>query len=581
MTSMAWQRRTPDTIADADTDTVLSAFARTVDACGDQPALSVKREGLWRTQTWAGYADYAARIAAGLRHQGVKRGDHVVLLMANSPAFYWVDMACLLVGAIPVSVYNSPAVDRLAYILQDCRPALIVAEDEARLRYVRDAIVEADIASVVVCVEGESDGVLGLDQLLTSEPVDLHEAVAAAKPADYAVMLYTSGTTGEPKGVPLTHRNMIFAVQSFTARAGTLLTGEVQVSYLPMAHIGERFATHYFHLVHGSHVYCCSQMAELPQVLRDARPHMYFGAPRMWEMLYVVIQQQLAGDGELAARFAAERANAALPREAVPAVLAAFGVDRVRVALVGSAPLPGHIHDFWLSLGVPLSDCYGQTETSGMGAWNPRDIVQGTVGTPTPGVHVRIDETGEIQQYGAQVFGGYYNRAQKTQAAFTEDGWFRTGDLGRFDGAGNLVVWGRQGDMIVPTSGHNVHPAAIETALVRHPQIAQVCVVGTRRPHLAAIVLPAPADAMNASGGEDIRREEIAAAIATLNETLPGAERVRQFYVVEDHWSLDSDVLTATGKMKREGVQRRYAEEIELMYAEVQSAGAWSDTAPN
>lgn len=563
---------TADMIADPDVDTIVSVFARTVEAYGDRPAISEKTADGWRSQTWSEYADHAARIAAGLRAQGVRAGDRVVLLMQNSPEFYWTDIACLLIGAIPVSVYNSPAVDRLAHILRDAAPAAVVAHDATRLGYARAALSGLDLAPVVIGVEPHADTAVILADLLASAPVDVAAAASAADGSDVAVMLYTSGTTGDPKGVPLTHRNMVFAVQSFTARAQTLLTGEVQVSYLPMAHIGERFATHYFHLAHGSHVYCCRELADLPDVVRDAHPHLYFGAPRMWEMLYGAIERRLGEDAALAERFAAERSDETLERDAIPRVLREFGLDRVRVALVGSAPLPGHVHDFWLSVGLALSDCYGQTETSGMGAWDPRDIVQGTVGTPTPGVHVRISPDGEIQQRGPQVFSGYYGAPQKTAQAFTDDGWFRTGDLGEIDERGNLVVWGRGGDMIVPTSGHNVHPSGLETVLVRHPLIAQVCVVGTRRPHLTALVLPAPDNDADAAH----THRAVAEAISELNLTLPGAERIRDFRIVDDVWSLDSDVLTATGKMKRAGVHARYAGLIDDMYADAPTAGAWA-----
>lgn len=567
---------------------MVSLFRDSVSNRGGSSALRYEIDGGWRTLKWAEYGRRAASFAAGLQNLGVKKGDHVILLIRNRPEFHIADVGAMLIGAVPVSVYNSPSVERLADIMEDCSAVACIVDEPAFCDRVLAAAGLHGLDPAIIAVHPgtatEAPGrVTAFADLLDMHPLALDDCAQQVGPSDTALMLYTSGTSGPPKGVPLTHRNLVFAVRTFGQRSGVPLSGKRQLSYLPMAHIGERFATHYAHIASGSEVTCCPDMAALYRILADTRPHMLFGAPRLWELLHARVTDELKEDPAVAAAFeqalSRRRTGPPHPRDdaLIRSVLTRFGLDKIQVAIVGSAPLPLHIHEFWLACGLPLADYYGQTETTGMGSWDPNNIVPGTVGRPLEGMEMRISTDGEIEVRGPALFSGYYKDAEKTARSFTVDGWFRTGDSGRFDDAGNLIYGGRRNDVVVPTSGHNVSPSPIESALSRHYLVAYVCVVGTGRPHVGAVIVldtNAATEWVRSRGipaGERIEdvpelHSEIHAWIAEVNADLPGAERLRSHVLVTDTWDLDSTVLTATGKMKRAGVAGRYAGLIEAMY---------------
>jgi len=538
--------------------TLLDAFARTAAAYPDVPAVR------WGEQvmTWGQYAERACAVAAGLAALGVRRGDHVVLLLRNRPEFYLADLACLLLGAVPVSVYLSPAVEPLAAVLASCEPVAVVAETAAfadRARAAASSIAAAGAQLIVVDQAAAAD-TLPFGPLLQTGPASLAGAVAAAQPGDTATMLYTSGTTGNPKGVPLTHANLMSAAATLSARMGVSLAGCRQLSYLPMAHIGERLATHYLHLIQGSTVTCCPDLADFPAVLRQTSPHLLFGAPRMWERLQAGVAARLAAPGQPVTRD----------------LLAGFGLADLRTAIVGSAPLPRHVHEFWLDAGIPLANCYGQTESCGVGTWDPHDIVLGTCGKPFGGTEIGFTADGEILVRGPALFGGYYRDPAATARAVDAGGWYHSGDLGQLDAGGNLVLGGRQDDVLVPTSGHNVQPAPIEASLARIDCVGHAMAIGHGRPYLTALLVLDPEETAAWAGKAGVSPEVaaghlgllalIADGVEAVNAGLPGAERIRRHAVVTGPWPLASDLLTATGKMRRGGVARRYADVIETLY---------------
>jgi long-chain acyl-CoA synthetase len=548
------------------TETLVAALARTVDRHGGSPALRWQQDGAWHGMTWAEYGARAAAVAAGLRDLGVSRGDHVVLLLRNRPEFYWVDTACMLLGAVPVSVYLSPAVDRLAEAIDRCGAVACVAENGVFLSRVRAALAVTAARPRLIGVDPDTAApdVVPLAGLYGSAPVDLTAAASTARLSDRVTMLYTSGTTASPKGVPLTHANLRFATETLGRRMGVSLTGRRQLSYLPMAHIGERLATHYLHLVQGSEVTCCPDLAAFPATLAATRPHMLFGAPRMWERLYQTVTAR-TGDRP--------------DPDVVTAVLDDLGVGEIDVAIVGSAPLPPYVQRFWIDAGIPLADCYGQTESCGMGAWDPHHIVPGTCGKPFDGMELRLAEDGEVQVRGPAVFDGYHEDAEATARAFDGDGWYRSGDLGHLADDGNLVLDGRKNDVLVPTSGHNVNPTPLEAELRRIPGIGHAVVVGHGRPHLTAVLAldPETAPAWAAEAGivaatladvaaDPRMRAAVEERVAALNEGLPGAERIRDFVIVPEVWQTDTAVLTPTGKLRRRGILDAYSAQIDALY---------------
>jgi long-chain acyl-CoA synthetase len=584
--------------------TITAAFAATVAARPDTVALRTRAGDGNGTLTWAEYGDAACRMAAGLRDAGLRPGERVALMLRNRPEFHVADMGILLAGGTPVSIYNSSPPDRMAYVMGHAETRFAVVEDAfvGRCRAARATLPE--LRTVVSLGAG---GDVSFGDLLGASPVDLEGAAAAVAPDDRLTIIYTSGTTGDPKGVMLTHANLAFAVDTYRTVLGRSLEGLRQVSFLPMAHIAERLATHYFHVCEGSDVTTCDDLAALVPTMVAVQPEWFFSAPRLWEKLQAGLETMVAADPAAAEDFAAARAlgwraflaardgsegaDAALAGEwaatraqHVTPWLEKVGLGRVLIALTGAAPIPQATSEFFLSLGVPLSEVWGMSETSGLGTWSPHRIVPGTTGRPVPGVQIRLGGDDEILVRGPCVFGGYLHDPERSADVLDADGWLHTGDIGRFDPEGNLAIVDRKKDLIVPSSGHNVSPAQLEARLKECPLIGQACVVGDRRPHVAALLLADPDVARSWGAGHGLDgapladiaahpdfRTEIDAFVAGINATVPPAERIVAFAVLGEEWLPDSDVLTPTAKLKRRAINVRYADLIDALYTRPKS----------
>ena len=584
--------------------TIPAAFAGTVVARPDVVALRAGAGPGTPTLTWAQYAERAARIGAGLAALGLRPGERVALMLRNRPEFHVADMGVLLAGGTPVSIYNSSPSDRIAYVANhaDARLAIVDEAFAERFHAARPLLSKMEKVVIVGGSRGAAGGGdVAFDDLLGAAPVDLESAAAAVGPDDLLTIIYTSGTTGDPKGVMLTHTNLTFAVDTYRSVLGRSLEGLRQVSFLPMAHIAERLATHYFHVCEGSDVTTCDDLADLVPTMAAVQPEWFFSAPRLWEKLEGALRAMAATDPVrdkefTAARalgwrvFLAERDGGAEPglaaewaearRRHVTPLLEKVGLGHVLIALTGAAPIARSTSEFFLSLGVPLSEVWGMSETSGLGTWSPHQIVPGTTGNPVPGVEIRLGADAEILVRGPCVFGGYLNHPERTAEALDADGWLHTGDVGRFDADGKLSIVDRLKDIIVPSSGHNVSPARLEARLKECPLVGQACVVGDGRPHVAALIVPDPEIARTWAVLHDLAdgslfdvcddpafRSEIDAFIAGLNETVPPAERIVAFDLLPEEWLPDSDVLTPTAKLKRRAVSTRYASVIDALYA--------------
>jgi long-chain acyl-CoA synthetase len=578
--------------------TITSAFAARV---ATQPSDVALRRGSGDDAvqvTWSEYADHACRFAAGLRAVGLQRGERVALMLRNRPEFHVADMGVLLAGGTPVSIYNSSPPERIAFVLNHAEVRIAVVEDVFADRF---AAARRDAPALGTIVGVGDGGDRAMSDISSSDPLDLEGAAAEVAPEDLLTIIYTSGTTGDPKGVMLTHANLTFAVETYSRVLGRSLQGLRQISFLPMAHIAERLATHYFHVAEGSVVTTCDDLAALLPTMVAVQPEWFFSAPRLWEKLQSGIEAMTSadpakakgladarrlgwavflanrdGDGpgtELAAEWEAARAEHITP------VLTKVGLGSVLIALTGAAPTPRHTSEFFLSLGVPLSEVWGLSETSGLGTWSPHHFDPGTGGRPTPGLEIRLGDQDEILVKGPCVFRGYLNDPARTAEAVDAEGWLHTGDVGRFDNGGNLQIVDRIKDLIVPSSGHNVSPAQLEALLKQCPLVGQACVVGDGRPHVVALLVPDPdvGRAWAARHGADGAsmaelaaradfRAEIAAFVGGVNERVAAAERIVAFEVLGEEWLPDSDVLTPTAKLKRRGVHQRYADVVNRLY---------------
>jgi long-chain acyl-CoA synthetase len=593
--------------AATDGQTVPSAFLATVASRPDATALRWEGDdGTWAHWTFAEYRDRVAAAVAGLEHLGVGRGDRVVMMMRNIPYFHVWDVAATFLGATPVSIYNSSSPEQVEYLVGHCSGSVAILEDQRF--YDRFAPVRSQLGSLRHVVtfsplaEGAPDAVTAADLVADLAPADLDGRRDVSQPDDLATVIYTSGTTGPPKGVMITHRNVAWTIESLRRRFDLGdLAGKRLVSYLPMAHIAERTTSHYQQLTVGFEVTSCPEPSEIGRYLREVRPNILFGVPRIWEKLYAGAQAMLAGNPEQATAFAdaverskplidaidweratdAQREEWAALDESAGFRLARelLGLDQVDTALSGAAPLPVEILLWFRAIGVPLGEIYGMSENTGPMTWTPNHIKPGTVGPAIPDCDVRLADDGEVLCRGGNVFTGYLNDPAKTADALI-DGWLQTGDIGELDADGYLRIIDRKKELIITAGGKNVSPANLEAELKTIPLVGQAMAVGDQRPFVAALVVldPEVAPAWARAQGiefdslEDLANDprviaEIEQGLGPAMESFNNAERVKKVKVLGEEWLPDSDLLTPTSKLKRRGVMARYGDEVEALYS--------------
>ena len=582
--------------------TVAGAFVDTAAARPDEVALRWKEGDDWHEWTFAQYADLVARAAAGLRERGVNRGDRIVLMMRNCPEFHVLDVAALMVGATPISIYNSSAPDQVEYLVGHCGAVLGIVEDDsflARFEPVRGALTL--LTSLGVIHPGELASDFTWDDLVSSEPIDIAAAAAEGDPSDLVTVIYTSGTTGPPKGVMISNSNVLFIAEA----TGELLpiddlTAKRVISYLPMAHIAERAVSHYGQIVLGYEVSCCPVPGQIAAYCAEVKPQVLFGVPRVWEKINGGVMAALAGNPENAQKFdeAVEVAKpialrrswgtntaeddatwAFLDEVAFKPIRQMLGLDDLIVGITGAAPIPADLLMWFRAIGVRISEVYGMSENTGLMTWTAERIRPGTVGPAAPGTEVKIATDGEVICRGPHVFQGYLNDPEKTDEALSAEGWLHTGDIGELDEDGYLKIVDRKKELIITAGGKNISPANLEAALKLIPLVGQAAAIGDQRPFVSALVVldpdTAPAWAKQ-HGLEGLSLQELAehpdviaeidAALVEVMEPFNNAERVKKVKVLGEEWLPDSDLLTPTSKLKRRGVNTHYADEIEALY---------------
>jgi long-chain acyl-CoA synthetase len=600
------RRSTIDEVnARVDGATVPRRFLDLVAAHPDAPILHARKGDDWETWTASDVRELAARAAQGLLVDRVAVGERVLLMMRNRPDFHWLDLAAQFIRATPVSIYNSSSPEEVQYLAHDSGARIAIVEDAGfldRLLKVRDELPQLERIYVLDAVDGElPSGVLAAESLMRHGAADLAELAASTYPDDLATLIYTSGTTGPPKGVMLSQYNIVYTndILLETIEEPDIFGWKV-VSYLPMAHIAERMVSHYNTLVCGSAVYCCPDFNELSTYLREVRPHLLFGVPRVYEKIHAAVTAAIAADPEKQRQFddgvalaieikRAELAGidtqdqrdtwAFLDAVAFSAVRELLGLDQLRMATSGAAPIPPAILEWFTAIGVPLSEIYGMSESSGPMTYSPRRNKPGYVGQAIPGCEVKIAGDGEVVCRGGNVFVGYLNQPGKT-AETVIDGWLHSGDIGLMDDEGYLKIVDRKKELIITSGGKNVSPANLEAALKMIPLVGQACAIGDNRRYIAALLVldPDVAPTWAAAHGKaglslvglaadaDVLAA-VQAAIDDVNEQFAQVERIKRFTLLGEEWLPDSDVLTPTSKLKRRGIHARYAKEIEAMYA--------------
>jgi long-chain acyl-CoA synthetase len=585
--------------------TLPQRFAETVDARTDEVALRCKHGDEFREWTWSDYASQVARLAAALRDLGVQHGDRVVLMMRNRPEFHVADTAVLMLGATPVSIYNSSAPEQVQYLAGHCEASVAIVEDVGFLERFLKVRSELPALAHIAIIEDPDElapaDVHRWDAMLGAAPLSLERELGNARPEDLLTVIYTSGTTGPPKGVTLDHENMDWTIRAFREAAAVDPTGWRVVSYLPMAHVAERTVSHYMGISAGYEVTTCPDPGLLVPYLVQTRPQFFFAVPRVWEKAHAALRAAVGADPDKAAQFEqalevgweVSEANArgealpdayeelwALVAPALQGVRAQIGLDQCEIAMTGAAPIPFEILRFFRSLGVPLSEVYGLSETSGPMTWTPFRVKIGTVGPPLPGVEVALDDDGEVLTRGGNVFRGYLNAPDKTAEVFDEDGWFHTGDIGVIDDDDYVKIVDRKKELIITAGGKNISPANLEAALKAGSLIGQACVLGDNQPFIAALlvldteVAPgwAKARGLDAMDLAELAVHpevvaEIEREVEEANSRFSQVERIKRWTLLSEEWIPDSEELTPTMKLKRRGVHRKYADEIAALYA--------------
>ena len=583
--------------------TIAEAFRITAAEREGDIAIRTKDDAF--TITWGSLRDRADALAAGLHALGLRRGDTLALMIGNRPEFHLCDIAGMMVGAAPFSIYGTYTAEQIAYLVSDAEARILICE-QAYIDRVLEARKSLPGLEHVIVIDGEAPGgTLALADVEGSDAeFDVEASVAALESTDILTLIYTSGTTGPPKGVQLIHRNLMAACEGLDELIEFPKDGRV-ISWLPSAHVAERNAHHYLPIVYGLQITCCEDPRQVLSYLPEVRPSWFFAVPRIWEKLKAGLETMLASQPEEQRAKVEEALEAALRKvrleqagEPVPPELAAqvtaadgeifaglrtmLGLDQVEAINVGAAPTPVEVLEFFHAIGLPLAELWGMSETCGAGTVNPPDKIRiGTVGPPAPGVEIKLDTDGEVLIRSDVVMSGYRNLPEKTAESFTEDGFLRTGDIGEFDEAGYLKIVDRKKELIISAAGKNMSPANIEATLkAASPLIGQACCIGDRRPYnTALIVLDADFAPMWASqqgiedntleslAGDERMRAAVAEGVEAANAKLAKVEQVKKFTIVAGDWLPGGDELTPTMKLKRKPIAEKYEQAIESMYA--------------
>ncbi len=575
-------------------------------------AMRKKHLGLWSPYTWADYAGRAAAIGVGLRHLGVTAGDRVAVHSENRPAWLLCDLGVQGIGAVTVGIYPTSPAAEVEYLLGHSGARVLVVEDEEQLDKalaVRDRLPDLDHI-VVVDPRGvdRGDGALmtlaGLEELGRADggPADTFAvAVAALDPDAPAVIVYTSGTTGPPKGAMLSHRNLLAAAASSTRSFAVGPDDEV-LSYLPLCHIAERLVSGVNGVTAGYVVNFGEGGDALAQDLREVQPTFFLGVPRVWEKLLAGIQIRMEDASWLKRRsyrfwvrrgkaLAAKRWNNTLgPLDRVVAGLGwlflyrslreKIGMGRVRNALSGAAPIAPQVLEYFWAIGVPVREGYGQTENTAQATLTPAtDVRLGSVGVAVDGGEVAIAADGEILTRGPGTFLGYFRDAEATAEAVDADGWLHTGDVGRLDADGHLSITDRKKDLIITAGGKNVSPSEIENKLKVSPYVKEAVVIGDGRRFLTALI----GIELDTVGQWAVRHgrafttyadlaakpevvELVQTGVDEVNRDLAQAETVKRFALLPKELDQEDGEVTATQKVKRRRIAERYAALIEELY---------------
>lgn len=591
-----------------DAGTVIGDFLDRAAQRGSQPLWYHQSDGRWLPISWESAQSKVVSLAAGLAAIGIAPGERVGLMGPNRPEWVIADYAIQHVGGVVVPIYATSPPDQIAHILTTTGARVCIAYGDEPLGKIREADIQGLETVVALHWSAEEQGqFLGSDALqrrgedwVKENPGGLAERLAGIDPEQLATVIFTSGTGDEPKGVRLSHRNLMWAANS-SARAVGFRAKEKTLSYLPLAHAFERVVTTVLPLVPATQRWTCwfvEELEDLPAALRSVRPTLFIAVPAVWARMHNRIKTEMQSlrigrrllaqiarvAGEMSSRHR-EQGWAVLPSTPMAGisarllgrrVLKKVGLERCWFAVSGAAPLPGTTQAFFQGLGLPLQQGWGLTETAALCTVQRRnDLELGVVGEPLEGVELRLGEHDEVLVRGPNVFMGYEAEPGPEAAVFDEEGFLHTGDVGQLTEDGRLVIIDRLNDVIITAGGRSIAPRPIESRLTSDPLISGTMVVGEGRPYLTALIsLNGPEASSLVSDERHLEQglwehptvhQHVERAVGVVNRSLSGPEQIHGFAILP--FGFPDEALTSSMKLKRRVVEATFSELIESLYA--------------
>ncbi|HXB22972.1 MAG TPA: long-chain fatty acid--CoA ligase [Candidatus Solibacter sp.] len=563
--------------------------------------VTYKSGGAWKAISSRQYYGYVAGVSRAMQQWGIQRGDRVAILSENRPEWMIADFACVTSGIIDVPIYTTLTAEQTLYLLQNSGARAIFVSNLEQLRKVQSIQLQTKLEKVVIMDDVEESNVIPMWSILNhaspeADPV-FDERARTVQPDDIATLIYTSGTTGTSKGVMLSHLNLTSnaatSVRNFEWKAG-----DTYLSFLPLSHVTARHLD-YVCFLNGVTIAYCPDFGQLPVMLHESKPSIIVAVPRVYEKIRQEVERTAARGVKRRilswALKVGERHKEQVARGEEPASPAWKLANRLvyskvrnlfgggsRVYVSGGAPLGHDMADWFWRVGIPIFEGYGLTETSPVISSNRREAYKvGTVGKPVDHIQMQLAEDGEILVKGPSIFKGYWNMPEETKAAFTPDGWFKTGDIGQVDAEGFLTITDRKKDLIKTSGGKFIAPQPIENALKNNVLVGQAALVGDKRKYAAVIISPhfplledwARANGVAFSSHDDLVhqpqvRELYRGIVEDLNKSLAHFETIKKIIVVPDEFSIATGEITPTLKLKRRVVESKYKQQIDEIYQE-------------
>lgn len=597
-------------------ETITDLFWNGVKKRGPQVWMRQKHLGVWRSWTWDQTACAVDEIANGLLSLGFAKGDCASILSNTVVEWVWADLAVLSCSGVSNGIYPTDASSQVHYLCEDSRTRVLFVEDDEQLDKALEVRNTLPLLRKIVVFDMEGlrtlddPNVISLDALRAlgrahkaAHPSALQERIALCQPEDLAILVYTSGTTGKPKGAMHLHSNLVFTVHGYNLLASQDENDE-RMCFLPLCHIAERMGGEYSALYTGAKLNFVENPETIPENVREIAPTVFTAVPRVWEKFYSGVMISLKEAGAIQqATYAwsigvgttiAEKVLAQEPvsewlkfKFKVAQVLALnnvrklIGIHRARYLVTGAAPISPDLVRWYLALGVPMLEVWGMTETCGASTGVPADRMRpGSIGPAASYNEVRLDPaTGEILVRGKNVFAGYLNLPEKTAETIDAQGWLHTGDVGVIDSEGYFRITDRMKDIIITAGGKNITPSELENDLKFSPYITDAVVIGDKRPYLTVIVMIDHENVEKFAQDQDVpfsnyasltKAPEIQALIQgeleRVNKKFARVEQIKKFFLLENQLTAEDEELTPTMKLKRKLVEKKYAPQIEAMY---------------